>query len=219
MAAGAIIGGIAGFVAGMEGFDANKKSAQEYLANTVTPKIDSAMQKYYDGQESYDQAQREIAALEVSEGSHFGKWGKAGSEIWQDDGRETFGASASLLLHAEEAGRGDVPRGTSEFHSGGYVAGFGFGDLGNDEGLAKLKRGEFIVDADTTAAYRPALESLSSSKTMPMRPASSGGAVHLHVHALDLKDFRGYLRAGGAQEVNAALNNYQGDYAGESDQN
>jgi hypothetical protein len=218
-AAGAIVGGVAGFLSGMLGFGAEKKAAREYLANTVTPKIDSAMQKYYEGQESYDQAQREIAALEVSEKSHFGKWGKAGSEIWQDDGLATFGTSASLLLRAEEAGRGDVPRGTSEFHSGGYVAGFGPGDLGNGEGLAKLRRGEYIVDADTTAAYRPALESLSSSKTMPMRPASSGGQVHLHVHALDLKDFRGYLRGGGAQEVQAALNGYQGEYAGEADNN
>ena len=67
--------------------------------------------------------------------------------------------------------------------------------------------------------YRPAFEAISSgAKTMPLRPASSGGGVHLHVHAIDLKDFRGYLQTGGAGEINAAVNGYQGDYAGEADQ-
>jgi hypothetical protein len=51
-----------------------------------------------------------------------------------------------------------------------------------------------------------------------MRPASSSGEVHLHVHALDLKDFRGYLRTGGYQEIQNAGNDYLGEYAGMADQ-
>jgi hypothetical protein len=130
----------------------------------------------------------------------------------------SFAVSQQLLLHAEEAGRSDIPRGTSEFHSGGYVAGFGPGDLGNGEGLAKLLRGEYVVDADTTARFRPVLDSLSSgSKTMPLRAASSGGDMHLHIHALDVRDFEQFLQRGGAQKINSALNNYVGEWSGQAD--
>jgi hypothetical protein len=218
---GAIVGGVGGFVAGMLGMAAQKKAAERYLMDVVEPKMHSAMDRYYNGEESYDQAQRELASLETTEKGNFKKWGHQGALVWEGGGLGAFSTSAALLMQAEKAGRADVPRGTSEFHSGGFVAGFGSGDLGNSEGMAKLKRGEYVMNADAASTYRPMLDALNSgSKTMPMGSAGgSGGAVHLHVHAIDLKDFRGYLRGGGAQEVQAALNSYQGEYAGMADQN
>ncbi len=216
-AIGAVAGGIGGFLAGMFGFDAQKRAAENYLKDQVAPKMASAQQRYYQGGENYDQAQRELQQLAIQEKDSMGKWGKAGNDVWAESGYRSFSAAANLMLSAEEAGRSSIPRGMAEFHSGGFVGAFGSGDLGNDEGLAKLKRGEFISDEDTTSRFRPLLESLPHAATVPMHPASSGGEVHLHVHAFDLPNFERFLSGGGDQKVLAAINRYQGIYAGMAD--
>jgi hypothetical protein len=42
--------------------------------------------------------------------------------------------------------------------------------------------------------------------------------MHLHVHALDLPNFERFLSGGGDQKIVAAMNRYQGIYAGIADQ-
>jgi hypothetical protein len=102
--------------------------------------------------------------------------------------------------------------------TGGYITGPGTGT--SDSILRRLSNGEFVVNAKSTAAYRPLLEAINSKGFAlggyvgsggPSRMMRGGGDVHVHVHAWDGASVDRWLRDGGAKtiavEVNRATRN------------
>lgn len=118
----------------------------------------------------------------------------------------------------------------AQFHTGGSIT--GFGDLGTsaNEGFIHAMLGETVMNPGAAAAHAPYLSAMNggagasdmaamylqaAGKGSSPAAASSGGDTHFHVHTLDTKTMKSWLRDEGASMITQAQNRNTGRYSGE----
>jgi hypothetical protein len=202
----------------MFGAEHRRNVARNYILRNYDPKITGAL---LSSAGDYEGAQRSLAGV--------GNQAYVDQKQFGRQGRSVFGSGflpalvdwEKQLASAEGAGRGILPRGTAEFAGGGSVLGFGPLSLGDGSGLIRAHMHERVLNPADSMTYGPMIDAhkagRDSSASSMRAPAQSNREVHLHVHALDLSDFKGYLGRGGAEAIRASLNSYDGEYAGNAD--
>ena len=139
-------------------------------------------------------------------------------------------AVSQITEHAS-GGQQYTTRQAMQFHTGGYIDGFGDMGTSSDEGYIHAKLGETMMNQSATATHAPVLNAmndgasaadvastyLASSKASsnPASPAASGGGSHIHIHTLDTQTMTGWLRNGGARMISKAQNSFASQYSGD----
>jgi hypothetical protein len=221
MAIGAVVGGVAGLLAGLFG-DHGKGKAEDFDKNTVQPGLTKAMQDYEAGRSGFNQVSQNLDQLMTQAKSQTGGWG-SGARSWYDDhiAPEISAAEASLMQQ-ERGGRSQITMSAAQYHSGGWVGGFGDFATGPGEGFAKLLSDEFVVQPMAARAHAPLVQAINAGNVsyartvQPRMPASGAGiTLNLTVKAIDSQDVAQWARSGGiGRALESARNMSNRQYSG-----
>jgi hypothetical protein len=222
---GAAVGlasGALGLVTGMAG----KMGARDYYNKSIYPQIeaDGATADYASGISDADRAASAGMNYMVQ---HFGQdaanWVKAN---YMD---KELAYVITTITNRAKGGSGYLGASAAEFHTGGYIDGFGSLSTSSNEGYIHAMMGESVVNQQATSLHAPVINAmnsgasqsdvasmyLSGGKSNSAPSMGSGGDTHFHVHTLDTKTMTGWLRGGGARMISKAQNDMAGQYAGD----
>jgi hypothetical protein len=135
----------------------------------------------------------------------------------------------TTITNRAKGGSGYLGASAAEFHTGGYIDGFGSLSTSSNEGYIHAMMGESVVNQQATSLHAPVINAmnsgasqsdvasmyLSGGKSNSAPSMGSGGDTHFHVHTLDTKTMTGWLRGGGARMISKAQNDMAGQYAGD----
>jgi hypothetical protein len=140
---------IAGFFSGLFGGAANKRKANQYVDNTITPAIKQITDGYKNFQIDYETAIKDLEDLKTQSYQQMaGQFKSQGKDVFM---KRTYAAITDAEhylkdLENERQRRGAVQFSPPQFHDGGLVDGpriMGW-RLGSGEVPATLRRGEFV---------------------------------------------------------------------------
>lgn len=226
---GAAVGAAAAIAGGVMDMG-GRIAARTYYEKTLFPAIEADR----NGQTSDPISAISDVNKQSSDGYHYmaTHFGGAGADWVKANylDKEVALALSQITAHVQ-GGSMYTGRQAMQFHSGGYVGGFGDFGTGGNEGLIHALMGETMMNQSATATHAPVLNAMNDgaspadvasmylasakSSSNPSSAAPSGGDTHYHVHTLDTQTMTGWLRNGGARMISKSQNNLASQYAGD----
>jgi hypothetical protein len=220
-AVGAVVGAVGGFLAGLFG-DQGKGKAEDYDKNTIQPGLTTELQKYNTGQLGYDQAMKDLDNMQIQAQQQSNSWGRGALSWYNNHILAEIQAAEAKISAEEKNGRGLVTMSAAQFHTGGWIGGFGDFATSSTEGFIHAKAGEFVVRDGAAAGNGTLLNAINSGLSVTpsaargsrMVSASSGAGQPISIVAWDGKSVDSWLRQGGATKLRQAASMATAQYGG-----
>jgi hypothetical protein len=202
---GAVIGGIIGLIGGLFGglFGGSKRRKQaETFGNQQISEIHKLVASYKGFQIDYASAVGQLDTMQAQAQQQLGQLKGEGKKEFQRVLMPEFTRARQDIegLEHERERRLGLVFAPPQFASGGWTGAGGPAVSGTNGGfLAVLHPNEYVVNRDATSRYLPQLEAMNRGQ------AASEPNITLHLHTMDAKSLQGWLRNGGAREINLAL--------------
>jgi hypothetical protein len=222
---GAAVGLAAGALGAVTGM-AGRMGARDYYNKSIYPQIEAAGSgsDYASGIAEADKdASNGMNYMVQHYGQDAANWVKS---QYMD---KELAYVITTITNRAKGGSGYLGASAAEFHTGGYIDGFGSLSTSSNEGYIHAMMGESVVNQQATSLHAPVINAmnsgasqsdvasmyLSGGKSNSAPSMGSGGDTHFHVHTLDTKTMTGWLRGGGARMISKAQNDMAGQYAGD----
>jgi hypothetical protein len=220
-AIGAVAGGITGLLAGIFG-DQGRGQAESLDVNTIQPALLKDMQDYEAGRSGYNSLASDLGGMLTSAKNSTSSMGSGARNYYNSNIAPEINAAISTLQKQERGGRSQVTMTAGQYHTGGFVGGFGDLATSDTEGFIHAMQNEFVVQPAAAQAHAPLLSAINAgnvsyaSTVQPRMPASSatGPAIQLTVQAIDSKSVATWAKGGGGRALVAAYNQAQRQYSG-----
>jgi hypothetical protein len=239
-AIGAGIGAVAGAAIGLVGDitgEGNRLGAASYYKQTMLPQFEKAAADYFSGASGSS----EVALGQVDSIAQTGdraiaaKFGGTAASWVRSQYTDKEEAVVTREINQLAAGGHDYIKASAvQFHTGGFIG--GFGDLGtsSDEGFIHAMLGEAVVNPVAASTHGAAISAMNSGASesdiagMYLRnssasgagAASSGGDTHHHwnVQTMDAHSFKQFLNERGGMDAIVSANTKRNSlYNGEAD--
>ena len=210
-AIGAVAGAIGGFFVGLFGDlfgDQGRSKMVAYDQQTIYPDLTAEMQGFQQGTVGYAQANDNLVKLMADAATQANTYGSGAVSYYNSNIVPEIQAAEATLLRAEKGGRDQVSFSAAQFHSGGSISDFGDLWTSPTTGFIHAQLGENVL----TPTQMSTLATGSSSTRMA--PASTGSTAQVTIQAWDGASVSRWLRSGGAQQIQAAVNQNTGRYSG-----
>jgi len=225
-AIGAAAGAAAGLVADIFG-DHGKSKMENYNIQTVIPGLQKDLDSYSFSGGSYDSASQAINQLQIQSISQAKQWGTGAMSYYQGTMVPEFQQALATAAREGTAGRSNVTFGASQFHDGGDITDFGDLWTSASTGFIHAELGERVISRMENAAGARSLSPNQASaadyitsagaRSLGGNGGSSGAThVHLHVHALNSRDTKRWLKEEGIAMIQTELNYNASRYAGKA---
>lgn len=234
---GMAVGAAAGAIVGLIGIG-GQEAAEKYYINSVHPRIMQDLTGFSMGSMDYQSAYTDLVALDKEARDATKKFGMGGKREWDEKIHPEIMSAQAQVEREQKAGRSQYGMSASQFHSGGFVNGFGDYATSPDEGWAHLKRGETVMHERATDTHGPELammlagasrgqmasyygaQQMQSTYRATMQNAAFGGAGNsynyghtFHISAIDTQSFSDALM-NGRHDVRQALNQSYAENSG-----
>jgi hypothetical protein len=215
MGIGAAAGALVGWIGSLFG-DHGRSKAVAYASSTVDPALTKEEQGYDSGQIGYDQAIKDLEAVMTQAQADTLKMGSGAVSYYNQHIVPSIQAVEADIKRAETAGRGAISVSAAQFHGGGIIGDFGDMWTSPTTGFIHAQLGEGVLTPRQISAITSSTFNSSSSPSRSMlQPASSQGVqLTLSVQAWDARSVAQWLRNGGAQAIQGALNQNVSRYSG-----
>jgi hypothetical protein len=219
---GAGLGAIGGAVMGFMGFGGRAK-AEAYDKKQVRPRMRDDLQNFEQGSMDYLSAYADLDNLMAEAKKQTKQFGRGGESYYNDTIKPELQQAQQKLTREAKAGRSQFTMSGAEFHSGGWIN--GFGDLGttDTEGFIHAMQGEFVLHRQAAQANSSVLPLMQSGLNVPQLlkgqqtlPAMRSTNATWNVHTIDRRGVAQFLDDY-KHDIRAALNNSRGEYSGEAE--
>jgi hypothetical protein len=192
------IGAAIGMIAGAIG---SREKARVYDLKEVRPRIANDEDQYHQGSLDYTSAYSDEQSLIGASWAVTKNMGGLGKHYWTTTIKPEIMQSMAKLSAEEKAGRSQYTQSKASYASGtDYVP---------SAGQYTLHPGERVMPSDQNERITQAIE---GNGKMPVQ-SSSGGDVHLHVHAIDAQGVSKFLDTY-KHNIASAVNDSRGENSG-----
>ncbi len=187
---GAGIGAAAGAILGFLGIGGASK-AEHYYNEKVKPRIQNDLTQFGMGAMDYQSAYQDLVSLDKEARDTTKKYGMGGKREWDGHIHPDIMAAQKQLDREQKAGRSQFGMSAAQFHSGGYIGGFGDFATSPNEGFIHAKVGETVMHESATATHGDALAMMLAGASRGDMAShygggnSGGGDTNLHFHSPD----------------------------------
>lgn len=205
---GILIGGIVGLLGGLFGgiFGGKKRRKQaETFAKTEEDELSKVLKAYESFQLDYASATDQINQIAAGSRDQLSQLKGEGQDVWQHTLSPYIDQIKSKIDgdENERKRRTGMIFGAAEFASGGYT-----GNLPSSMPAGIVHGREYVLNSMATATIgRDRLDRMNRGESVDsLSEGVRGGAVHIHINAMDPKSFRDVLRNGGlAKEIRSEM--------------
>ena len=173
------------------------------------------------GQLGYSQAMKDLQDLMTKAQSDTQAMGSGAARFYRQYIVPDITAAEAQIERMENVGRGAVSFSAAQFHAGGTIGDFGDLWTSPTTGFIHAELGEHVLSRAETLTHASGSASLAqlASYLQPSAPrltgtSSSGSSVAITIQAWDGASVDRWLRSGGAQKLQAALNSNIASYSG-----
>lgn len=226
---GAAFGAAAGFLGDVTG-EGKKLAARAWYEKSVLPQLAQWVASPPSG-DFYSAVNQVNGTTGTALATMTGQFGRDAAG-WVNDQymKKEVALIDSKLASMAKGGAQYTGLSAAQFHTGGSITGFGDLATSGNEGFIHALLGETVVNANASAAHAPYISAMNAgagasdmasmylqaaAKSSSPAAANSGGDTHFHVHTLDTKTMKSWLRDEGAAMITQAQNRNTGRYSGE----
>jgi hypothetical protein len=228
MGIGAVGGALIGILGDMFG-DHGASQMTKYNQNTVEPAIVKEMTSYTAAEVGYEQAMQDMNSLQSQAMQQAEAWGSGAVGVFRSKVMPEVNVAIQEIARQQQADRsGAITMSAAQYDSGGVISSFGDFSTGPFSGFVHARMGETMMNPVASMVHGPALNAMNRgidpSSYLPRGSGSgmggvtsdSGSGAQITISALDGASVDYWLRNGGAQRIQAAVNANVNRYAGKS---
>ncbi|HLJ89578.1 MAG TPA: hypothetical protein VKZ53_22400 [Candidatus Angelobacter sp.] len=200
---GGIVGLLGGIFGGLFGGSKRKREANDYFTKQIQPAIQKIEDEYKSFQLDSLSAHQQLDQLDQQAEDELKKLKDEGKSVWKNKVHPAILAADKDIdsFEVERQRRSGLLFGPPQFHDGGYVSS-SYSSFATVPGElhAVLRKGEFVVNASSTADNLQTLQRINGG-------SSVGGDIHIHGSLIQAQSVdERWLRNGGIDQILAALN-------------
>jgi hypothetical protein len=206
--------------------DHGASKARQYNEAQVKPAIVREMTSYTAAQVGFDQGLQDMEMLQLKAQAQTKQWGSGSVGVYNRTIAPEINVAIAEMQRQQNADRsGAIGMEAAQYDSGGVVRHFGDLSTGPNSGFIHAQVGERMLDRMTNMRHSSTLDAMSRGADISRGNGAGlsggggsggGGEVHLHIETMDAQSFDYFLRNGGAQRIQAAVNANAGRYAGKA---